>query len=263
MKPIRVVIADDEAPARAKVLRMLRAHADVEIVGEAANGTETLRLVRETHPDLLLLDVQMPPPDGLGVMRELHDAGGPVPHVVFLTAYDAYAVQAFEVHAVDYLMKPFDTARFDRAVRRAQDAIRGGTREADERLAELLEGLRAREPFLERLLVRKGDKSLLLRTRDVDWAEAAQNYVVLHAGGTTYMIRGTLRELEERLDPRHFSRIHRSHIVNLDRIKELEPWSHGDFQVLLTDGTRLMLSRRYRDRLDTLRPSGQRGGRES
>jgi two-component system, LytTR family, response regulator len=255
MRPIRVVIADDEAPARARVRRLLRAHPDLEVVGEAATGTEALERVREARPDLLLLDVQMPAPDGLEVARLLRDAGGTRPHVVFLTAYDAYAVQAFEVHAVDYLMKPFDAARLDRALERARDAIAAPATpagEADDRLARLLQALRAPEPYLDRLLVRQGQKSVLLRTADVDWVEAAQNYVLLRAGGASYMVRGTLQELEARLDPRRFVRIHRSTIVNLDRVRELHPWSHGDYEVVMADGTKLRLSRRYRDRLPAL-----------
>lgn len=249
---IRVVIVDDEAPARNKVKRLLRPHTDLEVVGEATTGTEALQRVRDTGPDLLLLDVQMPPPDGLGVIRALQEARARVPHVVFLTAYDAYAVHAFEVHAVDYLLKPFDAARFNRAMERARAAIQAESPDTDERLARMLDALRSPEPYLDRLLVRQGQKSLLLRTADVDWVEAAQNYVVLHAGGASHMVRGTLRELEARLDPRRFIRIHRSRMVNLDRVKELHPWSHGDYQVVLVDGTQLMLSRRYRDRLPAL-----------
>jgi two-component system, LytTR family, response regulator len=253
MNPIRVGVVDDEAPARAKVQRLLAAHADFAVVGEAASGPEALEMVRAERPDLLFLDVQMPPPDGLEVMRRLHDEVDAPPHVVFLTAYDAYAVQAFEVHALDYLLKPFDASRFSRALSRAAEVVRGGrggTPAAD--LARLIQDLRAPEPYLERVLVRKGEASFLLRTREVDWVEAAQNYVTLHAGGKSYMIRGTLRELEARLDPRQFARIHRSHLVNLDSVCELHPWSHGDFQVVLRDGTRLVLSRRYRDRLPVL-----------
>jgi two-component system, LytTR family, response regulator len=252
MISIRVVLADDEAPARAKARRLLRRHPDLELVGEAVSGAETLRVVRATEPDLLLLDVQMPPPDGLGVMHELREQGSLLPHVIFLTAYDAYAVQAFDVHAVDYLLKPFDAARFDRAIERARLALQSGGGETEQRLARLLDGLRSPEPYLDRVLVRKGQKSLLLRTEDVDWVEAAENYVVLHSAGKAFMVRGTLQELEARLDPRRFARIHRSRLVNLDRVRELHPWSHGDAQVVLVDGTRLMLSRRYRDRLPTL-----------
>jgi two-component system, LytTR family, response regulator len=252
MISIRVVVADDEAPARAKARRLLRRHPDLELVGEAVSGAETLRVVRATEPDLLLLDVQMPPPDGLAVMHELREQGGLLPHVIFLTAYDTYAVQAFDVHAVDYLLKPFDAARFDRAIERARLALQSGAGETEQRLARLLDGLRSPEPYLDRVLVRKGQKSLLLRTEDVDWVEAAENYVVLHSSGEAFMIRGTLQELEARLDPRRFARIHRSRLVNLDRVRELHPWSHGDAQVVLVDGTRLMLSRRYRDRLPTL-----------
>jgi two-component system, LytTR family, response regulator len=252
MSQIRVLIVDDEAPARSKVRRLLRPHTDLEVVGEASTGAEAIRLVRKTRPDLLLLDVQMPAPDGLGVVRELQETAGPVPHVVFLTAYDTYAVQAFEIHAVDYLLKPFDAARFDRAVERARTAILARAEHPDDRLARLIEGLRSTESYLDRLLVRKGQKSVLVRVADVDWIEAAQNYVILHSAGAQYMLRGTLQELEARLDPRHFVRIHRSRIVNLDRVQELHPWSHGDVQLVLVDGTRLMLSRRYRDRLPAL-----------
>jgi two-component system, LytTR family, response regulator len=260
MSRIRVVLADDETPARRKVRRLLRAHPHIELAGEAASGAEALRLVRDHVPDLLLLDVQMPPPDGIGVARALQDAGGPVPYIIFLTGYDAYAVQAFELHAIDYLLKPFSAARFERALQRAEAAIRTAREQAGDRvarLAHLLEELRAPAPYLHRLLVRHGEKSLLLQTRDIDWAEAAQNYVVLHAAGAAYMIRGTLRDLEDRLDPQLFARIHRSHIVNLDRVRELHPWSHGDLQVVLADGTRLMLSRRYRDRLPALGRQGE------
>jgi two-component system, LytTR family, response regulator len=252
MTRIRVVLADDEAPARAKVRRLLRSHPDLELVGEATTGTETLAQVRAARPDLLLLDVQMPPPDGLEVACRLQEDGGSVPHVIFLTAHDAYAVQAFEVHAVDYLMKPFDSARFDRAMDRARELMADRSGDADQRLSALLRTLDAGPAYLDRLLVRHGQKSILIRTADVDWVEAAQNYVVLHAAGESYMIRGTLQELEARLDPRRFIRIHRSTLVNLDRVEELHPWSHGDYEVVLTDGSRLRLSRRYRDRLPVL-----------
>jgi two-component system, LytTR family, response regulator len=194
----------------------------------------------------------MPAPDGLEVARRLREAGGLMPYVLFLTAYDAYAVQAFEVHAVDYLLKPFDAARFGRAMQRARDAIATHSDAAAERLARAVQTLRAPQSYLDRLLVSQGQKSLLLRTDDVDWVEAAQNYVVLRAGGASYMVRGRLQELEARLDPRRFARIHRSTIVNLDRVRELHPWSHGDYEVVMVDGTRLRLSRRYRDRLPAL-----------
>lgn len=252
MTPIRVLLADDEAPARAKVRRLLRPHRDLELVGEAATGTETLEQVRSTRPDLLLLDVQMPPPDGLEVARRVHHETELIPHVVFLTAHDAYAVQAFEVNAVDYLIKPFDRARFDDAMDRARELVAGRPEDSAQRLVRMLEALDSAPPYLDRILVRDGQKSVLIRTVDVDWVEAAQNYVILHAGGASYMIRGTLQELESRLDPRQFIRIHRSTLVNLDRVKALHPWSHGDFEVVLVDATRLRLSRRYRDRLPVL-----------
>jgi len=246
-RPIRIVIADDEPPARAKVRRFLARCPDVCVVGEAGSGPEAVELVERARPDLLFLDVQMPEPDGFGVLAALGDGA---PHVVFTTAYDEYAVRAFEVHAVDYLLKPFDEERFRTALERARQRIREGRRVDDEaRLARWIDTARPGPAHLQRILVRRGDTAVLLRVDEIDWIEAADNYVRIHAGGEAHLVRGTLTGYEARLDPARFARIHRSHIVNLDRVRTLHPWSHGDWLVVLHDGTELMLSRRYRDRL--------------
>ena len=253
MDRIRVLIIDDEPPARAKVRRFLAADPEVELVGEAGSGPEAVAAIRTIAPDLIFLDVQMPGLDGFGVLEALD--GQPLPHVVFVTAFDEYAVQAFEVHALDYLLKPFAPERFERAVDRAKERIReGGGDELDRRLRRALEELRPGPPALERLLVPSGEKQIVVDVGRIDWIEAEQNYVRLHVGAVSYLVRTTLSGLEARLDRRRFIRIHRSRIINADRVREIHPWSHGDQLVVLQDGTELLLSRRYRDRLAYLTP---------
>lgn len=251
MERITVLIVDDEPPARAKLRRFLAAEAGVEVVGEAESGTEAVAAIERLRPALVFLDVQMPGLDGFGVLAALGEAldSEPLPHVVFVTAFDEYALRAFEVNAVDYLLKPFDSARFRTALERAKERLqrRGG---GDvERIAALLAQVRPRPEYLERILVRGRDRAVFLELSEVRWFEAEQNYVRLHTAGGSHLVRGTLAALEERLDPRHFLRIHRSRIVNTAHVRELRPWSHGDYQVVLRDGTELTLSRRYRDRL--------------
>ncbi|HEX7118234.1 MAG TPA: LytTR family DNA-binding domain-containing protein [Longimicrobiales bacterium] len=254
MDRIRVLIVDDEPPARAKVRRFLAADPEIEVVGEAGSGVEAVEAVAALAPDLVFLDVQMPGLDGFGVLDAL--GAGAVPDVVFVTAYDEYAVRAFEVHAVDYLLKPVGPDRFQRALGRAKARVRarrdGADDGLDRRLREVLEQVRARPAYLERLLVPDGARSVLLDVDRIDWIEAERNYVRLHVGAASHLLRGTLAALEARLDPARFIRIHRSHIVNADRVREIHPWSHGDQLVVLRDGTELTLSRRYRDRLSRL-----------
>ncbi|MET0398371.1 MAG: LytTR family DNA-binding domain-containing protein [Longimicrobiaceae bacterium] len=256
---IRSLVVDDEPLARRRVLRLLRGEPDAEVVGSAASGDEAVEAVHALAPDLLLLDVQMPGLDGFGVL----DALGPeaMPYVVFVTAYDRYALRAFEVHALDYLLKPFDPGRFHRAFGRARERIRRReTREHRRRLIGLLGDLAARgaggdepaaadaPPPVERLLVRAEGRILFLRVGEIDWVGARGNYAELHVGPEAYLVRETMAELEARLDPRRFLRVHRSTIVNLDRVRELRPWFGGDYRVSLLDGTELHLSRLYRGR---------------
>jgi two-component system LytT family response regulator len=256
--PLRVLIVDDEGPARRKVRRLLEAEADVEIAGEAADGAAAVAAIRERTPDVVFLDIQMPELDGFDVIAAV--GAERMPYVVFVTAYDEHALRAFEVSAVDYLLKPVDPERFRQAVARARERVAaaraggaGGAGERDlaARVERLLEALRPGAPaapprFLERLLVDAGPKAILLPLDHVDWIEAARNYVTLHAGAERYTLRGTLGALHERLDPSRFLRLNRSQIVRLDAVKELHPWFHGEYLVVLHDGTRLTWSRRFR-----------------
>lgn len=248
---IRAVIVDDEPLAREGVRMHLEQEPDIEIVGEAGDGEEAVGLIETMKPDLLFLDVQMPGLDGFGLL----DALGPdhMPVTVFTTAYDQFALRAFDAHAIDYVLKPYDAERFHGAVERARLHINGRRKaQVDHRLGALLQELRSRSQYLERMVVRSGGRILILRVSDVDWIEAASNYVRLHAGGRDYLLRETMTGLESKLNPAEFVRIHRSTIVRVDRIKELEPLFQGDYVVILEDGTRLTSSRGYRDRLQEL-----------
>jgi two-component system LytT family response regulator len=236
------LIVDDEAPARAKLRLYLEADERAVVVGEATNGLEAVERVESLRPELVLLDVQMPGLDGFEVLAALQD--GELPHVVFVTAHDEHAVRAFEVRALDYLLKPVDRGRLRSAVDRVIEAGRPG-RDA----LRVLEDRPTATSPLERFLVRERGRLRLVPVGDVDWIGAAGNYVELHVGDHTHLVRGTLNELESRLPERRFVRVHRSTIVNLDRVRELQPWSHGDLLLVLHGGTELRLSRRYRDRI--------------
>lgn len=246
MKPIRVLIADDEVYARRGLRMLLDGEQGVEIVGEATDGDQAVEMIRSLAPDVVLLDVAMPGRNGLEVVAEV----GPqkMPEVIFVTAYDQYAVAAFEAHAVDYLLKPFTDVRFRETMERMRariDAAREGDLQG--RLAALLDAQPRQR--LERFTVRVGETLRVLRTADIDWIEADEYYVKLHVAGETHMVKETMSALEAQLPPDRFVRIHRSTIVNLDRVVELEPLFQGDCVVVLADGTRLRMSRRRRDAL--------------
>ncbi|HZI64140.1 MAG TPA: LytTR family DNA-binding domain-containing protein [Thermoanaerobaculia bacterium] len=248
---IRALIVDDEPLARLRLRQLVEAEPGIELIGEATDGREGVDAVRELQPDLVFLDVQMPELDGFGMVEEL--GVGDLPAVVFVTAYDQHALRAFEVNAVDYLLKPFDRDRFRRAVERARQhlAARGGSL-AREQLLSLLDDLKGGSRYVERLVVRTSGRVIFVKTADIDWVEAAGNYLRLHVGSESYLIRDTMAAMEARLDPRQFVRVHRSTLVNLERVKELQPLFHGEYAVLLTNGARLTLSRGYRDRLQHL-----------
>jgi two-component system LytT family response regulator len=248
---IRTLIADDEPLARERLRALLTRHADIEIIGECSNGSDTIQAITEQRPDLVLLDVEMPRVDGFGVLEAL-DADS-LPAVVFVSAHDQYAVRAFESHALDYILKPFDEARVDRALRRVRGQLARSpdTRQIDPGLVSLIEELRGRRRS-DRLVVKTGGRVVFLRTEDIDWVEASGNYVRLHVGGEAHLLRESMKNMERRLDPSTFVRIHRSAIVNVDRIRELEPWFHGEYIVILRDGTRLTSSRVFSDRLNAL-----------
>ena len=258
--PIKAVIADDEALARDAIRLRLANEPDIDIVGEAADGTEAVELVRARQPDLLFLDVQMPVMDGFEVIEKV--SADHLPIVVFVTAHDQYALKAFETHALDYLLKPFTASRFHAAIDRARlEVARAGDHETHRRLIELLDERRRAnvirtsthadpgEGWLVRLAVKRSQRIVLVNVADIDWFESSANYVQLHTRGTSYAVRMTMGELERRLDPARFARIHRSTIVQVDRIKDIVASWHGDFDVALHDGTMLRLSRNYRDRV--------------
>jgi two-component system LytT family response regulator len=258
MEKISALIVDDEKPARQRLRDLLEKHPGVTVAGECASGPEAVRLIREGRPELLFLDIQMPVMGGFEVIRQVGAALMPV--TVFVTAYDAYAVRAFEASALDYLLKPYSDERFEQCLARALVYVRTQRREEmSRRLISVLSegeqgaqaGARSSAPYLERLLVKVGGRIIFLPTEDVDWIEAAGVYVQLHAAGRKYLHRASLSELEASLDPGRFIRIHRSSIVNILSVRELFPHSHGDYTAVLKDGTRLRLSRSYRPKLET------------
>ena len=255
---IRTIIVDDEPLAREKLRGYLESEADIEIVAEAGDGRSAVEIIEHEKPDLVFLDVQMPELDGFQVIESLEVE--PMPKVVFTTAYDQYAVKAFEVHAVDYLLKPFDRERFANAiekVRASVDAPDEVTADALGSMRDRLEALlqeveRERHPYRDRLVIKASGRVVLLETEEIDWVDAAGNYVRLNAGEESHLLRETMNRLEDRLDPKRFLRIHRSTIVNIERIKELQQQFHGDYLVVLKTGQRLTLSRSYRDRLQDI-----------
>jgi two-component system LytT family response regulator len=231
---IRTVIVDDEDLARTNLRVLLRRHPHIEIVGEAESGMEALEEIRGRKPDLLFLDVQMPEYDGFDVL-EMLGADTP-PAVIFVTAYDQYALKAFEAGALDYLLKPFDDARFERALSRARDKIQQHRRAF---------------PKTESLVLKSGSQILFLKPADIDWIEAADYYACLHIGTRTYLLRRSLSELERDLDPTSFCRIHRSAIVNLARVRALQLNRGGEHELVLDNGSTLPISRRYRKHLQS------------
>ena len=238
MKPIRTLIVDDEAPARDRLRRLLSAMDQIEIAGEAEDGAQAVEAIERLSPDLVLLDIQMPELDGFGVIEALAHP----PAVIFVTAYDAYAIRAFEVHALDYLLKPYSHERLEEAIGRARDRL---AREQDlgAQLGPLLESLTAEGRYLTRLAVRDQDRIRVLDAEAVDWIGVEEEQVMVHVGDQVYPIRRTLAELEARLDPDHFFRAHRSAIVNLDRVQEVIPWFKGSHILRLSSGAEVDLSR--------------------
>ena len=245
MSALRVFVVDDEAPARRKLLRFLAADPEVEVVGEAANGREAVPGIQRTHPDLLLLDVQMPDFDGFEVVKQL---AAPLPRIVFVTAFDQYAIQAFDVHAFGYLLKPFDRPRFQKVLDDAKEQVRAqnsSSSNSELALRRLLADVERSRRLPSRLVVEQGERTFFLAPSEVDWVESERNYLLVHAGDKTYTIRGTLDAMEERLDRAEFVRINRSAIVRLDAVRELQKWFHGEYKVILKAGASLTWTRRY------------------
>ena len=249
---IRALIVDDEPLARDRLRGLLQEVAGVEILGECINGIEAVEAIRRQRPDVVFLDIQMPEVNGFGVLERL---GSDVPPaIVFTTAYDKFALQAFEVHAVDYLLKPFDTRRFQKAIERVKTTLRRPPPAPDwqQQIQALLADIKGAGKGPERIAVKTGGKVLLVRFDDIDWIESADNYVNLHVGAEHHLHRETMAALEGRLPENKFLRISRSAIINVERVKELHPLFHGEYTVVLRNGTRLTLSRSYRDRLQHL-----------
>lgn len=249
---IKTIIVDDEPLAREKLRDFIEKESDVEIIGECRDGREALETIEAKKPDLVFLDVQMPEMDGFEVLENLEPEG--LPTVIFVTAYDQYAIKAFDVHAVDYLLKPFDRQRFGDAMGRARaDVERQQAGDVKDQLLALLKDVESRRTkFPERLVIKTSGRVVFLRVEEIDWIDAAGNYVRLHTGDESHMLRETMGRLEERLDPEKFLRIHRSTIVNIEGIRELQQQFHGDYLVVLKNGQRLTLSRSYRDRIQEL-----------
>lgn len=241
---IKTLIVDDEPLARQRIRQLIASEPGFEVVGEAGNGLEAVTLIESLEPNLVLLDIQMPELDGFGVIEAI----GPedMPPTLFVTAYDAHALKAFEVHAMDYLLKPIDKERFHQALTwvREHPQMNGKN---DERLASLISDLAPSEQRPDRIMLKTGDRWVLVRTNTIQWVQAEEDYVRLHLDGASHLLRHTMSWILARLDSTQFKRIHRSTIVNLDYVQELQPWSKGDALVVMQDGTRLTLSRTYRN----------------
>jgi two-component system LytT family response regulator len=272
---MRVLIVDDEPIARRRISRLLKLEEDVEVVDEVGSGNDAVTAIRETRPDLVFLDVQMPDMDGFAVVSALTTEA--LPAIIFITAYNEYAVRAFDVNAIDYILKPFDSERFRSAFQRARSHLeQKSSAEAGRRIKALLEevlgeeraqalaagqgnghgahpaspgGTAHRVRHLDRLMVKHDGRVYFVKVSEVDWFEAAGNYVRVHVGRVSHLIRETMHGIESQLEPNQFARIHRAVIVNLDRIRELQPWFAGDYIVILRDGRQLKLSRTYREAL--------------
>ena len=261
MNEIRVVVVDDEPVARAGVQKLLRSDPDFEIVGEAGNGRDAVALIQRVEPDLVLLDIQMPELNGFDVLSAIGAQNAPV--IVFITAYDQFALKAFEVRALDYLLKPFEDDRFRMVMQRAKEEVRRGKQsELSDRLESLLVEYTARTPprsdstdsrgYITRILVRDGGTVTFQPVEGIDWIEAADYYAKLHVGEAVQLVRYTMNELESQLDPRRFVRIHRSAIVNAARVKEIRVDYQNHHVVVLHNGKRVPLSRRRRDLLEAV-----------
>jgi two-component system LytT family response regulator len=245
---IRALIVDDELLARKFIRRMLKHDPEFEIAGESSNGKEAVQMIRAQQPDVVFLDVQMPEMDGFAVLEAV--GLGELPDIVFTTAYESYAIRAFELHALDYLLKPFDQERFRDAIKYAKERLRSRHQEdGRSQIGALLERINSRHAYLDRLIIRADGRITFLNTREIDWIEADDKYVHLHTGKGARMVRQTLTAMEAQLDPTKFVRIHRSAMVNIERIKELQPLFNGEYSLLLDDKTKLTLSRKYKDKV--------------
>jgi two-component system, LytTR family, response regulator len=252
-KKIRTVIVDDEELGRDRIQSLLEQQPDVEIIAICSDGASAVETIERAQPDLVFLDVQMPGMDGFEVVENLEPTS--LPAIVFVTAHDGHAIRAFEIHALDFLLKPFDQTRFEKALERARGQLARNQSQGpviDSRIVSLLEELHEERKYPERLIIKSSGRVFFVRTEEIDWVEASGNYVKVHTKSEAHLLRESMKNMEAKLDPKTFVRIHRSAIVNIDRIKELEPWFHGEYIVIMRDGTRLTASRVFSDRLSAL-----------
>ncbi len=248
---IRTLIVDDEQLARERLMNLLKDDSDIHIIGQCDTGKQAIEVIRNEAPDLVFLDVQMPEGNGFEVLESVDFHKMPI--VVFVTAYDQYAVQAFDVHALDYLLKPFDQARFEKTLIRAKsEVVLRNSTNVDQKLLSLLEHIESNKKIMDRILVKSSGRVFFLKYDEIDWIESAGNYVKLHVGSESHLLRETMTEMERKLEPNKFVRIHRTTIVNVDRIRELQPWFNGDYIVLLHNGAKLTASRGYKKKLSDL-----------
>jgi two-component system, LytTR family, response regulator len=246
-RPIRVLVVDDEPLARSGIAALAARDPELDVVGECGDGRTAVAAIGELAPDLVLLDVQMPEMDGFGVLQTI--GAERMPAVIFVTAYDQFAVRAFEVNALDYLLKPFDDERFMAAIARAKKVL------SEDDLGDLKErllGLLGTRPYLTRLVVKNAGRVTFVRVEEIDWIEAADYYVRLHVARKSHLLRETMSALETQLDPTRFFRVHRSAIVNLDRLVEIQPYFHGEHVLVLADGSKLKLSRGRKEKLESV-----------
>jgi two-component system LytT family response regulator len=243
---LQILVVDDEAPARRKILHLLRSEPGVQVVAEADSGESAIAAIEQHQPDLVFLDVQMPGADGFDVVRAIAGVGdATMPRIVFVTAHDRYALRAFEVHAFDYLLKPVAEDRFRQVLRRARAQQAQSAGVSTSRLRGLIDQVLRERGFAERLLIREDARAFFISVRDISWIEADRNYLAVHCGAKTHTLRATLDCIESTLDPKLFARINRGSLVRLDAIRELLPWFHGEYKVVLHNGTELRWSRRY------------------
>lgn len=243
---LKILVADDEQPARKKVISFLKEITKNIAIIEAENGKETIDKIKNEKPGLVLLDIQMPGFDGFAVIENVGIEE--MPPVIFITAYEQYAINAFEVSALDYLLKPFDKERFKKSFDRAIEHINSKRKQSHD-FKLLIEEIKKEKKFLDRIMVNIGSKYFFVNTNDIIHISAEEKYIEIHTDKGKYLIRETMNSVEESLDPQKFARIHRSFIVNIDQIKEMQPWSHGDYVVVLKNGEKIQMSRRYRENL--------------
>ena len=246
--PINALIVDDEPLARDRIRELLKEHPEIEVIGEARNGREAIDSISALGPELVFLDVQMPDLDGFDVLQNLQVEKMPL--IIFVTAYDQHALRAFEVHAVDYLTKPFDRKRFAEAVEHAKVFMKGAKEPDTARILSMLQELRTGARYLERFAVKNGETVFFIRAEDVDAIEAQGNYVRLSVAKSSHLLRDTLNNIESQINPRRFVRIHRRTIVNIDRVKEVQTWARGEYRVVLLTGAYYTLSRTYRQHFE-------------